>query len=75
MEFDTNHMNYNMHEFDEEQEFDYENDGHESVNEEKDNQRDGNKAPEDVETFIGDSNNRDATLGNNANTLLAFVLF
>ena len=32
-----------------------------------------NNAPEDVEKFIGGSNNRDATLGNNANTLLAFV--
>ena len=65
-------MNSNVNDYDEEREFDYENNGQESVNEEKDNQRDANKAPEDVETFMGDSNNRDATLGNNAITLLAF---
>ena len=73
MEFDTNHINSNVNDYDEEREFDYENNGHESVNEEKDNQRDVNKAPEDVEKFIGGSNNRDATLGNNANTMFAFV--
>ena len=73
MEFDTNHMNSNVNDYDEEREFDYENDGHESVNEEKDDQRDANKAPEDVRKFMRDSNSRDATLGNNANTLLAFV--
>ena len=73
MEFDTNHINSNVNDYDEEREFDYENNGQESVNEEKDNQRDANNAPEDVEKFIGGSNNRDATLGNNVNTLLAFV--
>ena len=66
-------MNSNINDYDEEREFDYENDGHESVNEEKDNQRDANKAPEDVKKFMRDSNNSDATLGNYANTLLAFV--
>ena len=73
MEFDTNNMYSNVNDYDGVREFDYENDGKESVNEEKDNQRDANKAPEYVEKFIGDSNNRDATLGNYANTLLAFV--
>ena len=73
MEFDTNHINSNVNDYDEERKFDYENNGQESVNEEKDNQRDVNEAPEDVEKFMRDSNNRDATLGNNANTLLAFL--
>ena len=65
MEFDTKYMNSNVNDYDGEQEFDYEHNGHESANKEMDDQRDANRAQEDVDNFMEDSNNRDGTLDSN----------
>jgi len=59
MEFDTKYMNSNVNDYDGEQEFDYEHNGHESANKEMDDQRDANRAQEDVDNIMEDSNNRD----------------
>ena len=39
MEFDTKYMNSNVNDYDGEQEFDYEHNGHESANKEMDDQK------------------------------------
>ena len=65
MEFDTKYMNSNVNDYDGEQKFDDEHNGHESANKEMNDQRDANRAQEDVDNFMKDSNNHDGTLGSN----------